>query len=77
MLLVEDSEATAKDKANALIFMHRHLHDSLKVQYLMVRDPLELWTKLKERYDHMKSVVFPQTQYAWQHLRLQDFKSVS
>ena len=34
--LVEDSTATAKDKANALIFMWRHLHDSLKVQYLMV-----------------------------------------
>ena len=57
--LVEDSTTTAKDKANALIFMRRHLYDSLKVQYLMVRDPLELWTKLKERYDHMKSMVLP------------------
>ena len=43
----------------------------------MVRDPLELWIKLKERYNHMKSVVLPQAQYAWQHLRLQDFKFVS
>ena len=54
---VEDSTATTKDKANALIFMRRHLHDSLRVQYLMVRDPLELWTKIKEQYDHMKSMV--------------------
>ena len=68
--LVEYGEAIAKDKANALIFMRCHLHDSLKVQYLMVWDPLELWTKLKERYDHIKSVVLPQAQYAWQHLRL-------
>ena len=29
--LVEDSTTTAKDKANALIFIRRHLHDSLKV----------------------------------------------
>ena len=29
--LVEDGQATGKDKANALIFMRRHLHDSLKV----------------------------------------------
>ena len=29
--LVEDGKATAKDKANALIFMRRHLHDNLKV----------------------------------------------
>ena len=55
--LVEDSTTMTKDKENVLIFIRRHLHDSLKVQYLMVRDPLELWTKLKERYDHMKSMV--------------------
>ena len=75
--LVENGIAIAKDKANALILIHRHLHDSLKIQYLMVRDHLKLWTKLKERYDHMKIVVLPQTQYAEQHLKLQDFKSVS
>ena len=62
--LVVDETAKTKDKANALIFMRRHLHDNLKVQYLMVQDPLELWTKLKERYDHMKLVVLPQAQYA-------------
>ena len=62
--LVEDETTTTKDNPNALIFMRRHLHDSLKVQYFMVRDPLELWTKFKERYDHMKTVVFPQAQYA-------------
>ena len=31
-----DGTTTAKEKANALIFMRRHLHDSLKVQYLIV-----------------------------------------
>ena len=76
-VLVEDGKATAKDKANALIFMRRHLHDSLKIHYLMVRDPLDLWNKLSDRYNHMKTMVFPQAQYVWQHLRLQDFKSVS
>ena len=30
-----------------------------------------------ERYDHTKTVMLPQAQYDWQHLRLQDFKSVS
>ena len=74
--LVEDWKAIAKNKANALIFICRHLYDSLKVQYLMVRDLLKLWTKLKERYDHMKIVVLLQAQYAWQHLKLQDFKSI-
>ena len=54
--------------------MRRHLHDSLKVQYLMVRDLLKLWNKLREKYDHMKTMVLPQAQYACQHLRLQDYK---
>ena len=62
--LKKDGNANAKYKANALIFMHCHLHDSLKVQYLMVRDLLELCNKLRERYDHMKTMVIPQVQYA-------------
>ena len=42
----------------------------------MVRDPLEFLAKLKDRYDHMNIMVLPQVRYAWQHLRLQDFKFV-
>ncbi|XP_070011406.1 uncharacterized protein [Nicotiana sylvestris] len=42
-----------------------------------VKDPLELWTGLKERYDHLKATVLPRTRYEWMHLRLQDFKTVS
>ena len=66
-----------KDEANALIFIRRHLPDALKTQYLQVRKPSDLWKRLKERYDHTKTVMLPQAQYDWQHLRLQDFKSVS
>ncbi|XP_016482050.1 uncharacterized protein LOC107802977 [Nicotiana tabacum] len=40
-----------------------------------VKDPLELWTGMKERYDHLKATVFPRAQYEWMHLRLQDFKT--
>ena len=40
--LKENGNANDKDKVNALIFMHFHLHKSLKVQSLMVRDHLEL-----------------------------------
>ena len=42
----------------------------------MVRDLLKLWNKLRKRYDHMKTMVLLQAQYAWQHLRLQDYKFV-
>ncbi|XP_030446994.1 uncharacterized protein LOC115669956 [Syzygium oleosum] len=75
--ITEDGTSNAKDKANALIFIRHHLHESLQTQYLSLRDPQTLWKRLKDRYDHTKTVIFPQAQYDWQNLRLQDFKSVS
>ncbi|KAK3433009.1 hypothetical protein EUGRSUZ_D00527 [Eucalyptus grandis] len=73
--ITEDVTSNEKDKSNALIFICRHLHESLQTQYLSVRDPHILWTRLKDRYDHTKTVILPQAQYDWQNLRLQDFKS--
>ncbi|KAK3437569.1 hypothetical protein EUGRSUZ_C02227 [Eucalyptus grandis] len=75
--IIEDGISNEKDKANALIFIRRHLHESLQTQYLSVRDPHILWRRLKDRYDHTKIVILPQAQYDWQNLILQDFKSVS
>ena len=43
----------------------------------MVKDPFTLWSNLKERYDHQKTVILPKARYDWMHLRLQDFKTVS
>ena len=34
--ITEDRTSNAKDKANALIFIRRHLHESLQTQYLSV-----------------------------------------
>ncbi|KAK9705437.1 hypothetical protein RND81_07G056900, partial [Saponaria officinalis] len=36
-----------------------------------------LWTELKGRFDHKKSVILPRVRYEWMQLRLQDFKSVT
>ncbi|XP_049352655.1 uncharacterized protein LOC125817130 [Solanum verrucosum] len=59
-----------------MIFLRHHLDEGLKVEYLTVKDPLELWTGLKERYDHLKAMVLPRARYEWIHLRLQDFKTI-
>ena len=58
--ITKDGTSNAKDKANALIFIRRHLHESLQTQYLSVRDPQTLWKRLKDRYDHTKTVILPQ-----------------
>ncbi|KAK9668163.1 hypothetical protein RND81_13G038700 [Saponaria officinalis] len=61
---------TASAQAKAMIFLHHHLN-------VTVKDPLTLWTNLKERYDHLKTVILPKVRYDWIHLKLQDFKSIS
>ena len=66
-----------QDRAKALIFLRHHLHEDLKIEYLTVKDPLSLWTELKKRFDHQKTVILPKVRYDWMHLRLQDFKTVS
>ncbi|KAK8303350.1 hypothetical protein V6Z12_D04G146000 [Gossypium hirsutum] len=73
--IVANREASNQDKAKAMIFIHHHLHEGLKVEYLTVKDPLELWKNLKERFDHQKMVILPKAHYDWMHLRLQDFKT--
>ncbi|KAK9681777.1 hypothetical protein RND81_10G027100 [Saponaria officinalis] len=70
------NKESVENRSKALIFLHRHLDESLKAQYLTVKDPYKLWTELKGRFDHQKSVILPRARYEWMHLRLQDFKSV-
>ncbi|XP_073120827.1 uncharacterized protein [Henckelia pumila] len=73
---VENKESL-QNRAKAMIFIRHHLHDGLKIEYLTIKDPLDLWNNLKERYSHQKTVILPKARYDWMHLRLQDFKSVS
>ncbi|XP_070018906.1 uncharacterized protein [Nicotiana sylvestris] len=73
--ITQGNEASSQDKAKAMIFLHHHLDEGLKVEYLTVKDPLELWTGLKKRYDHLKDTVLPMARYEWIPLRLKDFKT--
>ncbi|KAI3514920.1 hypothetical protein L1887_13667 [Cichorium endivia] len=71
------NEASNQDKTKAMILLCRHLNEGLKAEYLTVKDPVDLWNNLNERYDHQKMVVLPRARFDWLHLWLQDFKSVS
>ena len=73
----EKNTTFIQEKAKAMIFLRRHLHEGLKAEYLTVNDPLVLWNSLKERYEHQRTVILPKARYDWMHLRLQYFKSVS
>ena len=49
-----NNSASLQDRAEALIFLRHHLDESLKNEYLTVKDPLVLWQSLQDRYDHHK-----------------------
>ncbi|XP_049379837.1 uncharacterized protein LOC125844572 [Solanum stenotomum] len=74
--ITNGNTTSSQDKAKPMIFLCHHLDEGLKVEYLTVKDPLELWTGLKERYDHLKATVLPRARYEWIHLWLQDFKTI-
>ncbi|XP_073120267.1 uncharacterized protein [Henckelia pumila] len=73
----DENNESPKNRAKAMIFLRHHLHDGLKIEYLTIKDPLDLWNNLKERYSHQKTVILPKARYDSMHLRLQYFKSVS
>ncbi|XP_059277849.1 uncharacterized protein LOC132032049 [Lycium ferocissimum] len=75
--IIQGNESSSQDKAKAMIFLRHHLYELLKSEYLTVKDPLELWNNLKDRYEHLKLTVLPKARYDWMHLRLQDFKTVT
>ncbi|CAN4077672.1 unnamed protein product [Withania somnifera] len=54
--IINDNETSDQDKAKAMIFLRHHLNEGLKVEYLTIKDPLVLWTSLKDRYDHQKPI---------------------
>jgi len=75
--IIENNITTNQDRAKAMIFLRHHLDEGLKMEYLIIKNPYELWKNLKERFDHLKLVVLPKARYDWLHLRLQDFKTVN
>jgi hypothetical protein len=72
-----DDEASSQNKVKTMIFLCRHLHEELKIEYITIKDPLILWKNLKDKYDHQKTVILLKAHYDWIHLQLLDFKSVS
>ncbi|CAN6716765.1 unnamed protein product [Malus baccata var. baccata] len=65
------------EKATAMIFIRRHIHDALQTEYLAEEDPCTLWVALANRFNHQKDIFLPEARHNWHHLRFQDFKSMN
>ncbi|XP_048443398.1 uncharacterized protein LOC125478809 [Pyrus x bretschneideri] len=75
-IIREENISSSQDRAKTMIFIHRHLDEGLKSEYLMVEDPLALWKALRNKYNHQTRVILLRTRYECTHLRIQDFKLV-
>ena len=65
-------------KLNTALFLLRlYIHKDLKHEYMLETSPHTLWKALKERYDQQKELIWPEANYEWVHLHLQDFKTVA
>jgi len=74
--ITDGNTTSSQGKAKTMIFLRHYLDKGLNVEYLTVKDPLELWTGLKEMYDHLKAMILSRARYEWIHLRLQDFNTI-
>jgi hypothetical protein len=63
-------------KFSALRIIRNHIHPDLKMEYMLEEDPRVLWTSLKNRYEQHMAIILPEASHEWNHLRLQDFKTI-
>ena len=49
------------------------MDQALRLQYLEVDDPADLWTQLQTRFDHQQTLFLPQARTDWANLRILDF----
>ena len=68
---------TTSQKSWALVFMRKHIDDSLEQQYLQIEDPADLWRQLEARFCHEKMIFLPKARNDWAKLRVYDFSDFS
>ncbi|KAK9750272.1 hypothetical protein RND81_02G183300 [Saponaria officinalis] len=73
----EGSWATHQEKQKTHIFIRHHMNESLKNEYIRVRDPYDLLNHLEARFGHHHDVLVPRLRGDWKNLRFQDFTSVN
>ncbi|KAM2711816.1 hypothetical protein EV1_031897 [Malus domestica] len=49
---IDDEPVDEAQKATAIIFTRRHIHDALQTEYLAEEDPRTFWLALADRFNH-------------------------
>jgi hypothetical protein len=64
-------------KYTALLLLRTSIHKDLKKEYLLEENPRNLWVSPQKRYEQQKEIICSEAQHECNHLRLQDFKSIT
>jgi len=75
--IVSGSNCSKQEKAQALFYIHLHLNEDFKNEYMLERDPLVIWQSLKDHFDRMKAVELPRAKLDWDCLHFSNFDSVT
>ncbi|XP_062001924.1 uncharacterized protein LOC133719768 [Rosa rugosa] len=73
----KDDGPSDKVKANALMFLRRHIDPSLRWEHLQLKTPKELWDALKGRFGNIHDTLLPELTVPWNEIRLLDYKRVN
>ena len=60
-------------KWHTLMVLRHHLDHALRLQYLQIKDPAELWAQLHARFDYQQTLFLPQARADWTNIRVLDF----
>ncbi|KAM7498338.1 hypothetical protein LguiA_022752 [Lonicera macranthoides] len=72
-----DNGPSDKVKANALMFLRKHIDPSLRWEYFQLKTPAELWDILKGRFGNIHDTLLPELTIQWNEIRLLDYKRVN
>ncbi|XP_023742452.1 uncharacterized protein LOC111890579 [Lactuca sativa] len=75
--IYENNECSAQEKVKAQVFICKHINEILRFDYLDITNPSILWNRLKEKFDHQKEVIRPNSRDEWRTLRFQYIKKVN
>ena len=56
--ILENNESSSHDKAKANMFLHKHIDDVRKFEYLTTDDPSVLWKDLKNLFNYKNNRKF-------------------
>ncbi|KAM1225524.1 hypothetical protein ACFX2I_044190 [Malus domestica] len=59
----DDKLVDEAQKATAIIFIRRHIHDALQTEYFAKNDPCTLWLTLADRFNHQKDIYLPEARH--------------